>query len=116
MPHIDFITSYFKDYRQRDIPCYKPLLDICIDPNGDIRPCCSDEPSGHALRDGIRNVLKSERYRQVVKKALEKSCDGCSCHYNLSLDMNLQIRLKAFLLRLRPVTSSESINRRTEGC
>lgn len=91
--HLDFIRSYFKDYHQRSLPCFKPLLDICIDPNGDIRPCCSMEPVGHILVDDLQALKKSSKYIQVAARGLEKSCPGCSCHYNLSLDMNLRVRV-----------------------
>jgi len=95
---LEWIGGYFEDYRQPESPCYKPLLKICLEPNGDLRPCCSMEPVGNLLQSDLDRLLRSQAYRGAAKKGLTKECPGCSCHYLMSLDFSLQGRLRNWLL------------------
>jgi MoaA/NifB/PqqE/SkfB family radical SAM enzyme len=95
---IQWIRSYFDDFHQRNTPCLKTMLKICIEPNGDVKPCCSMESVGNLQHQEIRQILRSPACRAVVRKGLSKNCPGCSCHYILSLDANFLRRLTRWFL------------------
>jgi MoaA/NifB/PqqE/SkfB family radical SAM enzyme len=86
--------DYFQDYRQKNTPCFKPMLKPCIEPNGDIRPCCSMNPVGNLTTQRLEEIIASDVYGQGVVKGLIKECPSCSCHYALSLDANIVYQLK----------------------
>jgi MoaA/NifB/PqqE/SkfB family radical SAM enzyme len=96
--HLNWILSYFMDYHQRSTPCFKPMLKVCVDPNGDISPCCSQQPVGSLVHHGIRDVASSQAFLDVVRKGLTKECPGCSCHYVMSLNASLVVRLREVFL------------------
>jgi MoaA/NifB/PqqE/SkfB family radical SAM enzyme len=104
LDHLEWISKYFQDYRQQGTPCYQTLLKICIRPNGDVRPCCSMETPGNLRRQPLKDILASEAYRALLKKALTKDCPGCSCRYTLNLDVSLVSWLREFWHRLHART------------
>lgn len=103
LDHLEWISAYFQDYRQKGTPCYQTLLKICLRPNGDVRPCCSMETPGNLHRQPLKDILASEGYRALLKKALKKDCPGCSCRYTLNLDVSLVSRLREYWRRLQMV-------------
>ena len=97
--HLEFIPKYFKDYRQKDMPCFKTMLRICIRPSGDISPCCSMKPAGNIREKSLGDILKSNAYIDRVRKGLKKECPGCSCQYMMNTDFNLYERFSRIFSR-----------------
>jgi len=108
LDHLAWILRYFDDPQQRGTPCFQTLLKVCIQPNGDIGPCCSMETAGNLRLREIDDILRSEAYIALLKKALAKHCPGCSCRYNLNLDLSPVSWMREIGLRLRMVRRSKS--------
>jgi MoaA/NifB/PqqE/SkfB family radical SAM enzyme len=108
LDHLAWICRYFDDPHQRKMPCFQTLLKVCIRPNGDIRPCCSMETAGNLRMQEIDDILRSEQYIALLKKALSKDCPGCSCRYTLNLDLSPISWIREIGLRLGMVRRKRS--------
>lgn len=95
---LDYASRHFDDFRQKKVPCLQTAVKICIDPNGDVRACCSTEAIGNVIEEDLGDILNSKRHIDRVKRCLKKDCPGCSCRHQLNLKLNLssQIREIAF--------------------
>ena len=91
--HLKWILSYFDDFRQPGTSCLKTMLRICVDPDGEVRPCCSLKPAGNLTRLSLKQIASSPTFLAIVREGLSKECPGCSCHYIMNLDANLVGRL-----------------------
>lgn len=87
--HLRWIVSYFKDYRQPETPCLKTMLKPCIDPDGNVRACCSMDSVGNIIRTPLHEIVRSSAYIQAVRHGLKKTCPGCSCHFSMNLGANV---------------------------
>lgn len=89
LDHLEWILKYFSDYHQKGTPCFQTLLKVCVRANGDVRPCCSMEITGNLRKHSLKDIVRSEQYKGLLKKALNKDCPGCSCRYTLNLDVSM---------------------------
>lgn len=81
-PGIDFIREYFKDPRQKWIPCIVSQDRIFIDPSGNMSGGCLSMGKFNNIRGrGLEELKKDRRYRQAKRKMFYKNCPGCSCGY-----------------------------------
>lgn len=103
LAHLEWIRDYFDDYRQKSSRCYQVYLKLCIEPNGDVRTCCSLGVVGNLIKQNANQVLRSTRYLDQVKRGITKDCPGCSCRYALSLNANIGSYAREGLLRLGAV-------------
>lgn len=101
LDHLDWISAYFEDCQQRKPPCFQTLLKVCVRPNGDVRPCCSMETAGNLRAQAIEDILRSEPYLALIRKALLKDCPGCSCRYALNLDVSPRSWIREIGLRTK---------------
>jgi MoaA/NifB/PqqE/SkfB family radical SAM enzyme len=99
LTHLEWLFLYFQDYHQSQSPCLKPLLKMCVEPNGDVRACCSLDPVGNIARQKLSTIVSSDGYCKIVHKAVTKNCPGCSCHYTLSLDAHVVSRFREIALK-----------------
>lgn len=97
---LEYIYNYFHDYYQKRTLCYQTLLDPCIQPNGDVRPCCSMESVGNVREQDIKQILKSDKCIALLKKTLLKDCPGCSCRYSFNLRVSILAHIREYLFRL----------------
>jgi len=97
---LEYMYKYFHDYYQKRTLCYQTLLDPCIQPNGDVRPCCSMESVGNVKEQDINQILKSDKCITLLKKSLFKDCPGCSCRYPFNLRVSIRANIREYLLRL----------------
>jgi MoaA/NifB/PqqE/SkfB family radical SAM enzyme len=101
LDHLEWITGYFQDRQQKNTPCFQTLLKVCVLPNGDVRPCCSMETAGNLRTQAIEDILGSELYVALIRKALLKDCPGCGCRFPLTLDANPMSWIREIGLRMR---------------
>lgn len=76
-------------------PCTGLWTSITVDVNGDIIMCCRDYESrikfGNLLKDDIKKIRNSEKFRGLLKRQLEfnfsdKICKNCDNSFDSSLD------------------------------
>jgi MoaA/NifB/PqqE/SkfB family radical SAM enzyme len=96
---LEWVLKYFNDYHQEQTPCYQPMSKLCLEPNGDVRGCCSMDVVGNLVKQDMETVLNSDGYNSQVLKALTKTCPGCSCGYTRNLDFNIGLRIREILLK-----------------
>jgi MoaA/NifB/PqqE/SkfB family radical SAM enzyme len=97
---LEYIYKYFQNYHQKQTLCYQTLLDPCIQPNGDVRPCCSMDSVGNVKKQNIKHILRSDRCIDLQKKTLVKNCPGCSCRYSFNLSVSIFAIIREYLLRI----------------
>ena len=100
LDQLDWITAYFHDRWQKTTPCFQTMLKICVLPNGDVRPCCSMETAGNLRKQPVQDILRSDLYVDLIRRALAKDCPGCSCRFPLSLDANPSSWMREFRVRM----------------
>ena len=112
LAHLDWIPRYFEDVRQPGTPCVQTMLKVCVQANGDVRPCCSMEIAGNLQTQSPENIFTSESYLAPIRRALRKECPGCSCRYALNLDVDPLSWARELWLRIgmacRPTEGGEA--------
>ncbi len=96
---LDYARNHFEDHNQRSLPCLQTAVKICIDPNGDVRACCSTEVIGNVLESGLENIVNSPRHITRVKDCLRKNCPGCCCRHQLNLKLHLRSNIREIAFR-----------------
>jgi MoaA/NifB/PqqE/SkfB family radical SAM enzyme len=99
LDHLEWIGKYFSGYQQKGTPCFQTLLKVCVKANGDVRPCCSMETTGNLRKQTLKDIVRTEQYRGLLKKAIKKDCPGCSCRYTLNLDASMASWFRELLHR-----------------
>jgi len=60
--------------------CFHPFLQVHIDANGDIYPCCAcKSPIGNLDKQSFREIYESEKYKKFRKNAWGRKCPIKSC-------------------------------------
>lgn len=86
-----------RELRKRTSPCYFPLMDIYVDYNGLVMPCCNlrSDVGAHApyilgdvSRENLFDLFMNDNFialRQELTREGEKSGACASCHYKKSM-------------------------------
>jgi MoaA/NifB/PqqE/SkfB family radical SAM enzyme len=111
--HLKWIYCYFQNYKLKEYPCFKPLLSICIEPNGDIKPCCSMASIGNILKTPLSDLVISGEHINIAKKGIKKECPGCSCGYSISLNANINTYVKEVVAIKRNFKKSKKYRRKS---
>lgn len=98
----DFITAYFKEPIQEEIPCISSQDRVFIDPCGNLSGGCLSMGSfGNVRNNSFGDLLKEERYKRAKKNMFYKKCPGCSCGYFFNIRHFPPVIIKDFLIRLK---------------
>ena len=98
---LEYIRDYFRDPLQKDIPCFRILKNIQIDPRGKVYPCWSVPPIGDLRKEKLSSILSSENYIKRTQKLFKKECPGCSCGYETNLRYDIRNLIREMVLRLK---------------
>lgn len=101
-PAIDFIKDYFKDPRQREIPCVSSQDRIIIDPHGNLLGGCMAMGTFGNLKDRAFSQLRKEkRYKMAKRDMFYKRCLGCSCGYLFNIRCYPPLIVNDLIKRMR---------------
>lgn len=99
-PSIDYIRNYFKDPRQKKLPCVVSQDRIYIDPYGNLLSGCLSMGSfGNVKNASFKKLQKDEKYIKAKKNMFYKICPGCSCGYLFNIRCFPGLLLKDLLMR-----------------
>lgn len=96
---LEYIRNYFQDTIRKDIPCFKILKNIRINPQGKVYPCWSVPSVGDLRNEKLSYILKSEKYIKTTQKLFKKNCPGCTCSYETDLTYNIPSLIEEMKLR-----------------
>jgi MoaA/NifB/PqqE/SkfB family radical SAM enzyme len=83
---LDYIYQYFSRENLAEPPCVLGFLELFVVSNGDVLAGCYVlKPVGNVLREGIEELVGSERYREACLGMVRRECPGCTCGIQLSL-------------------------------
>ena len=81
-PGVDFISGYFDDPCQKNVPCVVSQDSIYVDPYGDVYGgCLSMGIFGNLGEMRFGDIKDTKRYSAAKKDMFYKKCAGCSCGY-----------------------------------
>lgn len=101
-PGIDFIGAYFKNSRQKGIPCISSQDRIIIDAYGNLLGgCMSLGNFGNLKLKGLRELSKDKRYKLAKRNMFYKNCPGCSCGYLFNIMLFWPLAVKDIGKRLK---------------
>ena len=103
-PHsrLEYARRYFSDPRRADIPCYLGYLLINIGAHGEVYPGCLSLGSVGNLRDkSLKDIIKSQEYKNRVQAMFRKECPGCTCAYPTNLTYSLPTLVNDTLWKLK---------------
>ncbi|MCM8761092.1 MAG: radical SAM protein [Candidatus Omnitrophica bacterium] len=81
-PALDYISKYFRDPLQKNIPCVVSQDRIYVDPYGSVYGgCLSMGIFGNLMATRFGEIKKSAIYKKAKKNMFYKRCPGCSCGY-----------------------------------
>lgn len=93
LKELEIITK--TPFRQKRWPCFALWNNITVDVEGNVVMCCRDYESrvkfGNLLRQNIKNIRNSEKFRNLMKKQLNfdfstEICNKCDNSFDSSLD------------------------------
>ena len=85
-PMFDFIRRYFRDPRQKQIPCVVSQDRVIVDSSGKFFGGCMSMGSfGNIKETPFGELKKDKKYRIAKKNMFYKKCDGCSCGYQFNI-------------------------------
>jgi len=85
-PGIDYIKNYFREPRQKAVPCVSSQDRIVITPAGDLLGGCMAMGSFGSLRaHTYKELSEAKKYISARKNMFYKKCPGCSCMYQFNL-------------------------------
>ncbi|MDD5505750.1 MAG: radical SAM protein [Candidatus Omnitrophica bacterium] len=97
-----YISAYFRDPLQKDIPCCKSHTRIMIGPEGLVYAgCWSMGEAGDLRVSQLRGIINSPFFKNQQRGMFKKACPGCSCGYETDLKYSVGhlLRDAAFSLR-----------------
>jgi hypothetical protein len=97
---LEYIRNYFDDPKRIDIPCFKILKNIKIDPYGKVYPCWSVPYVGDLRTEKLCQILSSEEYTKTQQKLFKKNCPGCTCSYGTDLIYDIPSNIREIKSRL----------------
>jgi MoaA/NifB/PqqE/SkfB family radical SAM enzyme len=86
-----YIRRHYEDGPSRSFasgepPCVLGYVNIYITSNGDVwTGCYSLPPLGNLLKDDVKDIVESQRYRKRCLSMLRRECPGCTCNIFISL-------------------------------
>ena len=87
---LKYITGYFEDPVQKDIPCVASQTRIFILPDGSIMGgCLSMEPWGNMKDSKLKDIVEKKVNKASSRNMFYKNCPGCSCGYIYNLRYHL---------------------------
>ena len=100
---LDYMSSYFSDPLQADVPCTVSQLRIMINSHGEVYGGCWSMGSYGCLRkQSLREILSSDAYRRAHRAMFYKECPGCCCGYTTNVRYSLPLQWRDQLFRLLP--------------
>ena len=83
---LDYIFKYFNRETLEEPPCVLGFIELFVVSNGDVLAGCYVlKPVGNVLREDLRELVSSERYRQACVAMVRRECPGCTCGIHVSL-------------------------------
>ena len=84
------VPELLKDTRLPEYYCARALMNIYIDSFGNVYHGCWAMPSSGNLQDkSLAQILDSPEYTSNRKKGFNKECPGCTCAYQMDMDISL---------------------------
>jgi len=89
---LDYVRRHYQEGPSRrfddgEPPCVLGYIYIYVTSNGDILTgCYSLSRLGNILEDDIREIVRSQAYRERCRSMMRRECDGCTCSISYSLD------------------------------
>lgn len=100
---IDYMTSYFDNPLQREIPCTVSQLRIMVNGRGEVYGgCWSMGTYGNVRQTPLREILESKKFRKAHHAMFYKLCPGCSCGYTTNVRYSMTLQWKDRLFNLFP--------------
>ena len=85
---LEFARNYLKN-KKPHFYCTMGYLRIFINPNLDVYSgCWALPPIGNLREENLKDIVKSQRYKQRVKKMFDLNCPRCTCGYIISVMIN----------------------------
>ncbi len=85
----------YKDSRMAEYYCARALMNIYIDSFGNVYHGCWAMPSsGNLTEKSLAQILDSPEYVSNRKKGFLKDCPGCTCAYQMDIDLSFFKRKK----------------------
>jgi MoaA/NifB/PqqE/SkfB family radical SAM enzyme len=83
---LDYIYKYFSRENLEEPACVLGFLEIFVVSNGDVLAGCYVlKPVGNVLREDLRELVGSQRYREACLGMVRRECPGCTCGIHVSL-------------------------------
>jgi MoaA/NifB/PqqE/SkfB family radical SAM enzyme len=83
---LDYIYRYFRREGPEEPPCVLGFIELFVVSNGDVLAGCYVlKPVGNVLRDDLRELVQSQRYRDACVAMVRRECPGCTCGVHVSL-------------------------------
>jgi len=101
-PAIDFIEDYFRNPRQKQIPCISSQDRIIIDAYGNLLGGCMSMGSfGNIKQKKLRELTMDKQYKLAKRNMFYKNCSGCSCGYLFNIRLYQPRIINNFFQRLK---------------
>lgn len=71
------IANFYEDQQMPGLRCYGGLQEIHIFPEGNIGVCCFNRGQLSLREHGLREIIQSDDFAQVIRRAQTKDCPGC---------------------------------------
>lgn len=116
---LSFISKYFEDPIQKDIPCIASLINTYINAKGEVYGgCYVFEPLGNIRDAKLEEILSSSAYQARIRKTFNKECPGCSCGYveNLAFSWSFLAREVFDFLRTSLRGEASYISKQNKVC
>jgi MoaA/NifB/PqqE/SkfB family radical SAM enzyme len=83
---LDYIYKYFSRESPQEPPCVLGFIELFVVSNGDVLAGCYVlKPVGNVLRENLRELVHSKRYRDACVAMVRRECPGCTCGVHVSL-------------------------------
>lgn len=83
---LEYIQRYFDRDALEEPPCVLGFIELFVVSNGDVLSGCYVlKPVGNVLREDLKELVNSRRYRQACVAMVRRECPGCTCGIHLSL-------------------------------
>jgi MoaA/NifB/PqqE/SkfB family radical SAM enzyme len=100
---LDYILKYFSRETLNEPPCVLGFIELFVVSNGDVLAGCYVlKPVGNVLREDLKELIHSERYRQACVAMVRRECPGCTCGIHVSLAF--KNAASPFVTNRRPTT------------
>ncbi|MCL0059405.1 radical SAM protein [Dehalococcoidia bacterium] len=85
---LEFARDYLKNKKPK-LNCVIGYFRVFVDSNLNIYSgCWALPPIGNLKEEGLKEIIKSKKYKERVKKMFDLKCPTCTCGYILSCSLN----------------------------